>query len=351
VGPSRAAVALAALCAGAALAVAPGAAAADVERVVLIAVPSEVEAAVRAALEPWQVELVVVGGPTPGPSMPRSAGRAERVARRARAGAAVWLADDGSGTALWVYDAESQRTTARKLPGPPPYDEPTATAVALSVKTLLRFSAVAPPSERMQAPAERVEPEPEPEPAPVPPPTATATTAAPRPIALTARAGLRRRDTGVSTVEPRFGLGARARLPVAGLAIALAAELRLGPGESIDDARFAGHFSDLAIGARAGVELPLGRLRLTPSVGGGVHLTAIGGSLAGGAAASKSRTNPSLDAAALLSADVGRGLLVGLELEGGYHLRRQRYTVGGEPVFEVPALEAEVSVVVAVPLP
>jgi hypothetical protein len=317
-----------------ALAAASGPAAAEVDRIVLVDVPANVEAAVRATLEPWHVELIVVHGPTPGPSMPSSAEKAHAISQRHDAGAAAWIADDGSGSALWIFDGESDRTVARRLASPPPYDDPTAAAVALSIKTLLRFSAVAPPVERL-APDER-------EPAPV-----AATPDAADRVVLVVRSGLRRRDTGVGAYEPRIGLGARVRVPAFGLDLALDGGVRLGSGETLAGPTYAGHFEDVALVGRLGLDLGRGRLHLLPMVGGGLHLTSVDGTLfPSGLDAGRSRLNPSLDAGLLAALELSHGVEVGLELEGAWILRRQRYRVEGAEIFDLPAAEAEVSVVV-----
>jgi hypothetical protein len=318
----------------------PRGAGAEVDRVVLIELPANLEAAVRTALEPWQIDLVVSGAEPPGSSMPSSSDRASEIAGTEHAGAAVWLAADPSGSALWIFDAESGRTTARRLSSPPPYDDATAASVALSIKTLLRFSAVAPPAERYQVVA-AVEPRREPE-----------SGRPPSVVAMLARFGLRRRETGAGAFEPRFGVGARLAIPAFGLRVALSSELRLGPGESVDGADFIGHFSDLGIGVRAGLELARGGLRLEPSLGASLHFTAIDGSIPSRAStAHAERRNPMLDAGVRLAADVSRGLTLGVEIEGGYALRQQRYLVGGAEVLRVPATETEISAIVSVPLP
>jgi hypothetical protein len=333
----RAALATAALIG--ALAASPPAARAEVERVVLIDLPPGVVAAVRTVLEPWRVEIVAIGAPSPGPSMPSSAERAQATITARDAGAAVWLADDGTGTALWIYDADSQRTTARRLPGPPPYDAPTAAAVALSVKTLLRFSRVAPVEERA-ATAPAVAPPPPPPPAGRPPR-----------LELTARGGLRWRDTGQLRVEPRVALGLDVRHRVGGLALRFGADVRLGTGEAIDDARFGGHFGDVAGGLRLGVDLALGRLALSPWVGASIHATAIEGALRpSGARAHASRVNPALDLGGAATIAIAGGARLGLEVALGRALRRQRYLVADEPIFELPTTEVEAALLIQVPI-
>jgi hypothetical protein len=313
----------------------PAAARAEVDRIALIGLPDNLAAAVSTALDPWRIEIVRVGNPPPGSSMPSAAEQATQVAARERAGAVVWLANDGTGDALWIYDAESGRTTARSLVTPPPFDDPTAAAVALTIKTLLRFSAVAPATERYVTVVERE----------VAPP--------PGRFALGGEGGLRwRRHTGARDLEPRLGLVVSYRPPLAGDHLLARAAFRLGPGIAIDEAGFVGHFSDLEAALGAGADLALApRLTVGATVGGALHFTEIDGSLpASGTGARARRINPAVSACLTFSARVGARLELGAEIEGSYSLRRQRYLVGGEPVLDLPAGELEGRVTLAVPI-
>ena len=120
-------------------------------RVVLVSPGAELEQAARAALEPWSVQLTVVAGPSPGATAPFANEAARAIAEANHAGAVVWVSQHDAGYALWVFDLASHRVTERALGTGPPFDEATAAAVALSVKTLLRHSAVAPEAERFGA--------------------------------------------------------------------------------------------------------------------------------------------------------------------------------------------------------
>src|SRR5690606_34545597 len=121
------------------------------ERGVLVAPPAGLDEAVRAALAGWPIEVVIEPEGAPGSTMPGSAARARALAEGHGAAAVVWLGRDDGGLALWVYDRESGRAVTRPLPAAPPYDEPTAAAVALTVKTLLRHSTAAPAPARYGA--------------------------------------------------------------------------------------------------------------------------------------------------------------------------------------------------------
>jgi hypothetical protein len=122
-------------------------------RVVLATREPALEIALEAALAPWHVTLIVDDAATPGASMPSSATRGADLSRAHDASAVAWLSSDESGAvALWIYDRESDRVLARALTVAPPFDEATADAVALSIKTLLRHSSAAPAAERVHDP-------------------------------------------------------------------------------------------------------------------------------------------------------------------------------------------------------
>ena len=320
-----------------------GPARADVERVLLVAPPRGLEAAVRTALSPWPIQIAVTGAggaspaggrAAPGATMPGSAERARTLAAEHRAGAVVWLSDDGAGGfALWIYDAESGRATARRLTAPPPYDAPTAAAVALTVKTLLRHSSVAPAVERYGAEAVRGA-------GPVPR------------LRVDTSAALRIRRTGAGDVEPRLGVGVRvAPGRLAGLG-AVGVGVRLGPGISIDEPDFTGQFSDLELGAALMARVPLRRaLELWPRLGASLHVTAIDGAIPGQATRARAdRVNPGLDLGAALELGLRPWLRASVTAGGSWALRRQIYLVAGDSVLTIPRLELELGAALSVSL-
>jgi hypothetical protein len=128
-------------------------------KVVVLSGNPTLDRALRMSLGPWRMRLEVVSARSPGSSMPISAMRARVLAQELSADALVWISDTSEGAALWVHDARTGNVTARSTPSPP-FDIPTAAALALSVKTVLRASGLAP--EGRDAGAE------EPEPAPLP---------------------------------------------------------------------------------------------------------------------------------------------------------------------------------------
>ena len=121
-------------------------------RVVAVSPDPAFGEALGGALAPWRVTLTLIDSEPPGATMPGSAERGRALAEAHEADGVVWLSESPEGWAVWVFDAASGRAMARPLAQPPPFDEPTAAALALTVMTMLRHGATAPPSERLQRP-------------------------------------------------------------------------------------------------------------------------------------------------------------------------------------------------------
>lgn len=316
----------------------------EAKRVLLVAPPAGLDAAVRTALSAWPIVVVTTASSSstavqmPGASMPSSAERARALASAHRAGAVVWLSDDGlGGRALWIYDAGSRRTSARRLVRPPPFDEPTAAAVALSVKTLLRHSSVVPVFERYGAVAARAE-----------------IISRPSRLLVDTLIANRVRPAGAGN-ELRLGVGVRAAPGALASLGAVVASFQAGPGVAVDSAEFTGRFSDRQISAALAARLPLRRgaprVELWPRLGGSVHFTEIEGAVpAQGVRALVRRLNPTADAGLSLEFALPEWPWVRLSAVAGasYMLRRQVYLVGGEPVLTVRRLEIDVGVALAV---
>ena len=151
------------------------------ETLVLVAPDPALTAAVRVALEPWGTEVRVataVDG--------RGAARGARVAEETGAAAVSWI----EGGELWIYEARTGAAIARPVT-PPPYDAASATAVALSLKTWLRRTALDPEVAPVRA-------EPAEAPAPAAPPGTT--------LVVGARIGPRFAATSPDLAELRAGI-------------------------------------------------------------------------------------------------------------------------------------------------
>jgi hypothetical protein len=339
-------VRLGVLALAAAMATAGGAAADEpTRRVVMVSAPAGLEAAVEAALAGWPIQVTSAAG-DPGPSMPAAGDRARAIGQATGAGAVVWLAGDGTGHAVWVLDVDSGHVTARRLAQGPPFDDITAAAVALTIKTLLRHSQVVPVMERygvaearqeLQAEVAAARPSPEPRESP---------------LRLETLAGARVRPTEAGDVELRLGAGARWEPPWLGGRGSAVARIRSGAGIGLNQDSFVGRYTDvetsLAVAARI---LARGRFALVPAAGASLHFTSIDGSIRSqGTRGRASRVNPSLDGALAIDIQVGQLVRVSVGGELSYALRRQAYLVGGDPVLTLPRIESEFAAVVSVPV-
>lgn len=306
------------------------AAAGEPERVVLAGMPENLADATSTVLVPWRIELVRVAE-TPATDETRARRDVEGLAARTRAGAVVWLAPAARSVprsadrrpTLWVYDASSERVLSRPLPSAPPYDEPTAASVALSIKTLLRHSSVAPPAERVALPP----------PPPPGPPTFTAG----------AHAALRmsRTGTGDTRVEPRLGLDFTwwpAFLPAH---LGMGLELELGSGHAMEKSGFHGRFHDVTttLALRREIALPWGgeRVAVVPMLGVGLHGSGLRGTQnPKRQPVSTFRLVPSVVAGLDVQARLGRIVRIGATLHGALMTRTDDYQSGKNAVFEAP---------------
>lgn len=369
---------------------------ADSKRVVLLDPGVELTRAARVALEPWQVELVVVSAPTPGATAPATHERARDIARTQDAVAVVWTSASSGGYALWMFARAGEHVVARHLSIMPPFDAVSAAAVALSIKTLLRHSETAPVAERYGAlltdeQTRAVEQSTAPPPwAPNATRTLSASTttsfndvAAPRDVAsqkptavhpatlsqtddrrflpsrgtpsdvqLELTASTRFLSTTSGGVEPRFGVGATwwPRQRRAGISLATT----LGPAQELDSARFRGTLRDYGAGLLARLRHDLGHaVRLVAGLGMRVDLTQLDGNVPL-SERSIARTFRLAPAAALdLGADaiLSAWTRIGLRAGGAWLLRTQRYLVRGEPVVELSRRSYEATLVVVFSLP
>jgi hypothetical protein len=246
---------------------------------------------------------------------------------------------------LWVYDASTDQVVTRKIATAPPFDAPTAAAAALSVKTLLRASTVAPVQERLGAGSDSgksVQNAPKTG-SGVPAPGAGAESVPDRTSADSAEGEARVRAelevagrTLASAVDTRVAAGASVWLgPRRRLGLAVAGSF--GPGLSVSEQRFAGRFSEIGAAASVRLRIPLTRrVVLEPRIGPSLHATAIDGvAVLSARQASTSRVDGSIDGALALELLVTPS--VGLAIDGGVSamLRYQRYLVDSDSVFEL----------------
>lgn len=117
-------------------------------KLLLVNTPRELERATQIALGPWDVEVRTTSAASLGATQPGATEGAHRLANEQRADVVTWYSqtEDGRST-IWIFDAQNENTYSRAYSSH--VSEETAAAVALSIKTLLRASPIAPEHERI----------------------------------------------------------------------------------------------------------------------------------------------------------------------------------------------------------
>jgi hypothetical protein len=286
--------------------------------------------ALEIALSPWGTTIVRVHVEGPGATMPIAADRARTIAEEARADVLVWVSASETGEALWIYDLASDHASARALETAPPFDPPTAAAVALAVKTLLRGTLVAPPPERYGA-----------------------VMGAPAWIFGTS-VGFATRLGPSSLTAPRIALHGSLWPEVFGHHWGATIDVEDGWDAQADGTLFSGALRDGALRLGLGLRIAFSdRVTLEGSLGGALHLLTLDGVvLADRSPVSETRLDGAFEPR--LGIDVsflGGRLLLGPWAEAIVFGRWQRFLVHGAPVVESGpvALEGALRVALAVP--
>jgi hypothetical protein len=306
-----------------------GIARADKRRAALVNANDVLARQVAIALATWDLEVRQVPWASLGGEMPEAAAEARKVADAFDVEAVIWISNVRSRPALWIYDVEAGHAVTRPLPSAGvPSDVADAASLALTVKTLMRTTNAAPPSERIGAGAER----------PVGPLGV---------LRAEADAGGRLFATKSGSPDARFAITAlwfpKFLDQYAGLALGVAA----GPGVGVETPDFTGRLFDVAFAPALRFAFPIGRFALEPSIGPVIHLTRIDGASPQSAThAGASRVDPSLDGSLLFSYALTRGVSVGLRGGLSYLLQYQRYLIQGQPVLEVSPLHVSASAVI-----
>jgi hypothetical protein len=273
--------------------------------------------ALALALAPWRVDAHRLEAPSPGPSMPAALVRARTLAREHGFDAVIWISLAEDGFTLWVYDLASDRTSARALVKPPPFDEETAAGIALSLKTLLRTTEVAPPRDRFGSEESRR-----------PPPTWLAYVG----LGAAGRVGV------AAPVEPLVEISAAVWPSFVAQRLGLRLDVRAGTGAPARQSSFRGTAYAGAVDVALALRVPLGGdFTLEPGLGAGVYFVALDGFVMGddigvGAHRVTPAVMPSLSLdGAIFGGRVRLGPTIGLTcLYGTY-----RFLVHGEPVLDV----------------
>jgi hypothetical protein len=333
-------------------------------RVAFVDPTANVLDAVTVALSPWGLRVVSVSAPTPPTELGPATTMAREVARDHDASAVVWVAParGGGGASLWLFDSQTAQTMIRPLSQSPPFDDASAAALALTVKTLLRSTTVAPVQERVpEASGTSSASAPSTAPSASSGSVAPATSGSSGPPPLAPSAAILRPETGPQAaphawraealVMVRVPTGAEDTLaPRAALAISwwppawrehlgFGLEGRAGTSLDVTSPRFAGSFSDTGVGLTVRGAVAVAPLWLEVDADPSLQVTSLtGAEIATGLASSIMRADPSFDLALVpqlaLGARLRLGLFVGLEAL----LRTQRYVLDGDVVLRVPPL-------------
>lgn len=281
-------------------------------RIAVLQSDAELLRAISLAFLPWGLETIRSDAPVPKASQPEAVQMAGRLGRDLDVDALVWVTSMERGSLLWVFDVRTGDVTTRLLAETPPFDSAAAAAVALSVKTVLRASVVAPLTERYGF----------------------------QPSAPSVRR--------VSAVQ--LGLGGHwldeqdleSRIELAGLLwlraaprFGLSLQLSAGPGLRIEHPAYGGRYRDFALGGRARYRLiDVQGFSAAASLGGAAHLVTLEGTEAATSRESSAqRLNTSFDFGISFDFGVTSRLYLGAAIDGAYLLRHRRYLVRDEPVF------------------
>lgn len=316
---------------------------ADETRVAIVGDPALVRA-VEVTLQPWGV-VVVADSDAVGATMPGAAESAALVATRDHANAVAWISDSNGDTALWVYDASEHKVASRPLRKKPPFDDATAASIALSIKTLLRLTSVAPPAERFGA--KRSGPNGEIEsPGDLPPASPTPITEASHPLIVEVTTSARFAQTDAAVAEPRAMLG----IFWAIRDLSIGAEFSLGPGVGVSTPRFDARIGDFTIAAHARYALKTGPIRIVPELGPSGHVEFVDGAFQG-APVHTLRLDPALDAGVLVAYAFSSRAYLGVHGSASWLLRFQRFTVDGVQALGGSPIIADVGLRLGVALP
>lgn len=306
---------------------------AERRRVALVNGNALLDRSVTIALSPWDLDVLHVDWTSPGAGMPAAAVQAKAIAAVQHADAVAWISDDGGGRTLWVYDADTQQTVSRAIDGGAPNDDAAAAATALSIKTLLRASTVAPVHERIGAREEQ-------------------RMKGAGLFRLEADGGARILSSDQGRLDLRIGLAlAWWPRPFARI-VGFALRAEAGTGVGIATSDFTGRLSDVVGSPAIRARLALGRrFAIEPSLGGSVHVTTLDGAAPlRGVPAHVQRVDPSIDGSLMLGFEIAGGVELGLRAGGAYLVRYQRYLLDGQSILSLSPLQLGAGLVLGAPL-
>jgi hypothetical protein len=300
-------------------------------RVALVGGGGALERSVTIALSPWDLEVLPIDDVAVGSGMPAAAQQAKALATEHHVDAVAWISHEGQGNALWVYDAETDQTISRPIESAVATDDAGAAAIALTLKTMLRASTVAPPRERIGARAQ------------------------PHGIGrfrLEVDATGRLLATEQESFDLRVGLAGVFWPRAWGDRVGVGLRLEEGTGILVSSDLFDGRLTDAAGAPFLRVRLPLASdLSFEPALATSLHLTTLDGEAKRvGTSAHVTRLDLSVDPSVLLVYDVGFGVEIGLRAGAAYRTRYQRYLVGGDAVLTLSPLQLDAGIVLGAAL-
>jgi hypothetical protein len=266
---------------------------------------------------------------------------ASQLAQELDVDALVWVTRLEQGSLIWVFDAATGDVTVRRLPESWPFDSAAAAAVALSVKTALRTTAVAPPGERLVS--RNVLPADE------PPEVRAAPLNARRRVTLEVGAAGRWLTRDALALELHLA-GSLWLLAQQNLGLSLG--MSWSPGLAIEDPSYRGRYRDSSAFGRACFRPLHGSMfSTTVALGGALHLTALEGTLLANSEESVvHRVLASVDVQASVAANVTGPIYLGAWLGAAYWPAHLRYLVAGRPVFTPAQLPASLGIFCGVAL-
>ena len=280
-------------------------------RIVLVGAAEVSTSAVFSALAAWDVE--VVRSVERAPPAADAEASARKHAALNHADAVSWISVSQAGIAtLIVVDMADGRVTTRSLDKAPPYDEATAAAIALTVKSVLRSTTLAPAAERTHR--------------------AEATTGTGAGVELEVGGGVSRSNVG--TMEGRGDLGMSLwPTRVWGLGLRLSG----GPGAEVSTPPLDGTLVNLGAALTARARVPAGRVSFTFELGPALQAVRLSATLRDlGSPVSVPRIDPAVEGGAAFDVEVGARTRVGVRALGNVLVRSQRFLIGGR---EALALE------------
>ena len=273
----------------------------------------ELKRAVDVALASWDLVVLATDWAAPRRGVTDAATDARALATLHDVDGLAWITrDDDGGATLWAYDAHTQQLITRPLGAPALTESASAAAVALTLKTVLRSSTVAPPREQIGA-------------RPRPPAT----------LRVEADGSLRAFAGGGPSVEPRVALGASLWPRSLDGRFGAGASVGVGTGASVDTSELSGRLGDLTIAPSLRARLRAGPLVLEPAFGASLHFATLDGAVARPAiVVHTTQVDASADAAVFVALPLGDLVHVGVRAGVAYFLQYQRYLVEGRTVLE-----------------